>query len=92
MPAILKASGEASVAFRLAISSALMSGISILATKGSPRLDIAVMRPSASAYVSTCAMLNNAPMAAASAVKRHVLLGLGKFACEIEFNLVCICV
>ena len=92
MPAILKASGDANDAFRLARSSSLISGTSMLATKGSPNDDKDVMRPSASAFASTCATLNNAPMAATNAVKRHVLLGVGMLACEIEFNLVCICV
>jgi hypothetical protein len=92
MPAIRKASGEASVAFRLARSSSLISGTSMPASKGSPNDDKDVIRPSANAFASTCATLNNAPMAAASAVKRHGLLGVDKLACEIEFNLVCICV
>ena len=92
MPAILKASGDANDAFRLARSSSLISGTSIPASKGSPNDDKDVIRPSASAFASICATLNNAPMAAASAVKRQGLLDAGMLACVIEFNLVCICV
>ena len=47
--AALKASGEATLARRLAASSALISGISISARNGSPNEDCTVTRPKASA-------------------------------------------
>jgi hypothetical protein len=71
-PAARNASGEATLAFRLASSSGVISAMSTSARSGSPSADCTVTRPSASALASIETPLKKAAVANASAVARQV--------------------
>jgi len=67
-PAAVNASGGAMLVFRDAASSALMSGTSISARRGSPKADWTVKRPNESALAPVPDRPNSAMAAAAIAV------------------------